>query len=143
MGATIGRQLAQTRWGKLQAVFADILGLQQKTKSWDSGWLSLAVNSRTPLTHNLGVVPQSFALTAKCVVASDGYAVGDLVDLARGFQYPGAASVWGTQIQEMTTTTLIVWVGTQLTVYWPNKNTGAVFTPSPANWQVKVRAYVD
>lgn len=93
-------------------------------------------NAAWTATHSLGVVPAEAVMELTCLTADTGYAVGDVV------QNPSVSN--GTNnftnaIIYKNTTTVGVFVQNTLNVQIPNKTTGAITTPTAANWSYRFR----
>lgn len=90
------------------------------------------------VTHSLGVVPDTFVGLAVCSTAEFGFSPSDTLGMPVNFDNNGTATLYGVQVQEMTSTTYKVRVGNGLIAAASNKSSFAAVTPSLANWKIRI-----
>ena len=118
-----------------------INALTAKVSGWDSGWIDLAAtHGRYARTHGLGVKPNSVRAWIKCKSPQGGFSIGDEISLSASFDYAGTSSGYGIQIDSTTPTGYSLSVGSvgALAAALITKDLSAIFTPTTANWQLRL-----
>lgn len=92
------------------------------------------------VTHNLGVVPDTFNVELTCTGAESGFSVGNKIYFPVGMDFAGGSTLYGVQIQEVTTAQYKVRMGTAWQALASNKGSATGITPSLVNWTAKIIA---
>lgn len=93
------------------------------------------------LSHGLGAMPKIVNLELVCLVAENGYSVGDVVEQAWATPNQGSSPTGQGASVTKTSTTIEIRYGAFTTVFpGLNKSTGALANFTNANWALVVRA---
>lgn len=89
--------------------------------------------------HGLGEVPKSVLMYATCLVAEDGWSIGDVVILHQNQSTSGSTRVHSLYIDD--TTISIKFSSTSIGFVLANKTTGVAANPIDANWDIRWKAF--
>jgi hypothetical protein len=104
--------------------------------------ITLASNAIITAAHELGVTPRFARIYAKCIVANNGHAVGDLVDVSTSF-YTGTPNHFGIMGPVLTPTHIKfnVWPGgTPVPVMSGSVSSGVI--ASGVQWVFVIKAWM-
>ena len=98
---------------------------------------TISLNTPIYFNHNLGIIPNIINVKFKCLVANNGYSVGDYIDNIYMVDSTGTTSIKDVILS--TVTSIKLWPGnTSSTLYVKNKNSGILGTVSNGNWSAIV-----
>lgn len=114
--------------------------IANRSFSWRySGAVTLGYNTMFAFTHGLGVTPRLVLCEVICVVAENGYAVGDVVPLATNASTSGNNRFNVLEYDATYIRVMLYTGGIQI----PNKAaaSSSAVNPTAGNWNVLVKAY--
>lgn len=93
------------------------------------------------LPHGLGSVPKVATVELVCVVAEQGYSIGDVVQLHSGEQSSATQDASGMSLRKSATTITVRFGSAGTALLITNATTGAGVGAVNANWRLVVRAW--
>ena len=127
---------------------SDYANLASRTTTLESKQAQVHVSSAitgvsgglVTVTHNLGVIPDTFVGELTCTVSEAGFSIGDSIIVALFMDNVSTAVLYGVQVQERTTTTYQVRTGIKWAAMISNKSSATGFAPTLPNWTLKITA---
>ncbi len=108
--------------------FDSSLGLS----TWTSGDNTWAAGGTYTLSHSLGTMPKAVQIELVCIVANNGYSVGDVHVYYSGERY----SNWGVALINVTSTT-IMWGVYSAGIIFRNETNTTSASRSTSQWRVR------
>ncbi len=100
--------------------------------TWTSGDNTWAAGGTYTLSHSLGVVPKAVQVELVCIVANNGYSVGDVHVLNSGERY----SNWGVAVINITSAS-IKWGVYSSGIIFRSESTSSSISGSTSQWRVR------
>lgn len=109
----------------------------------DSGVLDFgtqADGARTVVAHGLGEEPKTIEVWIECIIADQGYSVGDKIFLGKA-NASTASALWNTFSFDATNIIARSQGTASILTGGLNESTSSLVTLDRANWEVKARAF--
>jgi hypothetical protein len=100
--------------------------------TWTSGDNTWAAGGTYTLSHSLGVVPKAVQVELVCIVANNGYSVGDVHVLNSGERYAN----WGVAVININSTS-IKWGVYSAGILFRNESNSSSTSRSTSQWRVR------
>ncbi len=118
--------------------FPDAAAVKAALAPFTSGQQSYVINGLGSVAHGLGAKPQKLSSQIFCTTASNGYSVGDEIEMASGTQpWPGQGSFG---IHLWADASNIYWKIGNAGIAILNKSNGGTDVAPTANWQLRLKA---
>lgn len=137
-GSSLASSPAQTATDKKIPTMENLAALPF-TKEFVSTQQTYAAATLITLPHSLGASPKLVSVDAVCVIAENGYAIGDVVALAAAIDATGVANVYGLTVRKDSTNIYVRPGAAGVALAAQPAGTG--FITTPANWRLVVRAW--
>ena len=109
-----------------------LTGIAVGLSTWTSGDNTWAAGGTYTLSHSLGVVPKAVQVELVCIVANNGYSVGDVHVLSSGERY----SNWGVAVINITSAS-IKWGVYSSGIIFRNESNSSSSSKSTSQWRVR------
>lgn len=112
------------------------------TKFFDSGEVDWVAGTLLEVPHNLGATPVFAICTLVCTSAIAGYAVGDEIPLTNFMAANSGGRTFGYNATNVFATLRLNSYGNAMGAKTPTGASAGGFSPVPANWKLRFKAWV-
>jgi hypothetical protein len=112
---------------------SNLTGISTGLSSLTSGDNTWAAGGTYTLSHSLGTMPKAIQIELVCIVANNGYSVGDIHVLSSGERYAN----WGVALIDVTSST-IKWGIYNAGIVFRNESNTTSASRSTSQWRIRL-----